>query len=449
MGAVIKNLGWVFKVAAWLAVPMGVFAQTAPVAAPSHDDLEFQAQAAYQAKHFEAAAALYARAAALGHYSETSNDEYDEACSFARAGDKAKALQALTQAVNDGWSKTRTASDPDLVSLHGDPRFTALLPKLTMTSIPWKAYYRSQTLVRLPDGRRFNFFCLGKGGPTALLDGSLSQWSFEWKDVQSALARTTRVCAIDRAGYGFSDPGPLPRDAAAETTDLEQALKAAHMSGPYILVGHSFGGTTVRLFAYRHPDQVAGILLVDPEIDQSDPRVASFKSADQKGIIHYRHCLAQAKARKLVPGYIVPGDEDPCLPKRQEGVSKADWAELSKLYFSKAWFEVVLSETENEDSSAKEIDTSRHSFGSMPLIILSSDKAHFTEDRPRGVDADQLYKAWIAGHEDQAKDSSQGKNIIVDGASHFVFEERPEVFIKAFNDVVAQARRGGSGSSAQ
>jgi len=77
----------------------------------------------------------------------------------------------------------------------------------------------------------------------------------------------------------------------------------------------------------------------------------------------------------------------------------------------------------------------------MPLIILSSDKAHFTEDRPKGVDADQLYNTWIAAHEDQAKDSSQGKNIIVDGASHFVFQERPEVFIKAFNDLVDQARQ--------
>ncbi|CAL4867787.1 hypothetical protein MMA231_02054 [Asticcacaulis sp. MM231] len=307
--------------------------------------------------------------------------------------------------------------------------------------LPLEAYFRPQNAVKLPDGRRFNIFCIGSGGPTALIDSSLSQWSLEWRDIQRDLAQVTRVCTFDRAGYGFSDPGPLPRDASAEVGNLENALKAAAIKPPYILVGHSLGGINMRLFAYKHTEDVAGILLVDPAIEHGDKRLPYPKSYHDENLSFYRGCLKQLEAGPLTPGFILPGAEDPCLPKRPHDLSKAVWSKLTEIYFSKSRFEVMLSETESKDeTSSNDLDANRHSLGSIPLVILSSDKAHFTEDRPNGVDADTLYNAWISAHEDQARNSTQGKNVIVEGASHFIFEERPDALLDAFNEVVQQAR---------
>ncbi len=101
-------------------------------------------------------------------------------------------------------------------------------------------YLKPQTLAVLPDGRHYNLFCLGHNGPTVLLDAGASSWSTSWRKLQPDMARTTRVCAIDRPGFNFSDPGPLPRDVAAEAADLHAALQAAGLRPPYILVGHSY-----------------------------------------------------------------------------------------------------------------------------------------------------------------------------------------------------------------
>src|SRR5579859_5756367 len=73
-------------------------------------------------------------------------------------------------------------------------------------------YLQPQTIANLPDGRKFHFYCTGSGGPTALLDAGLGFWSVSWRGIQPRMAEMTRVCAFDRAGYWFSDPGPMPRD---------------------------------------------------------------------------------------------------------------------------------------------------------------------------------------------------------------------------------------------
>jgi hypothetical protein len=92
---------------------------------------------------------------------------------------------------------------------------------------PIALYAAPQTQARLPDGRRYNLICMGEGGPVAVLDVGLRDWSLAWRGLQPELAKVTRTCIADRAGYGFSDPGPLPRDSVAETQDLANALKAA------------------------------------------------------------------------------------------------------------------------------------------------------------------------------------------------------------------------------
>jgi pimeloyl-ACP methyl ester carboxylesterase len=116
-------------------------------------------------------------------------------------------------------------------------------------------------------GRRMHMLCAGPsgaGGPTALLEAGAFGFSADWGAVQDRLtANGIRSCAYDRAGLGFSDPGPAPRDSLAIVGDLEKLLAASGEKGPFVLVGHSMAGLHLRLFAVRNPARVAGIVLVD------------------------------------------------------------------------------------------------------------------------------------------------------------------------------------------
>jgi len=127
-------------------------------------------------------------------------------------------------------------------------------------------------LVKLPDGRRINLRCAGHGSPTVVFDGGYLANSGAWFKVQPQVATLTRACSYDRAGSGFSDPGPLPRDGQAVARDLDQTLRAAGVGGPYILVGHSAGALYARLFADLRPKDVVGMVLVDPTVEHQDQR---------------------------------------------------------------------------------------------------------------------------------------------------------------------------------
>ena len=131
-------------------------------------------------------------------------------------------------------------------------------------------------------GRRLHMLCLGPpagAAPTALLESGAFGFSADWGAVQDALARQgVRSCAYDRAGLGFSDPGPRPRDSMAIVGDLEKLLSASGEKGPFVLVGHSMAGLHLRLFAARNPTEVAGVVLVDattPE-DMDAPMMSRF-----------------------------------------------------------------------------------------------------------------------------------------------------------------------------
>src|SRR5215210_6893867 len=116
-------------------------------------------------------------------------------------------------------------------------------------------------------GYSLHINCVGRGSPNVILDAGSGEMSAHWVRVQQEVSGTTRVCAYDRAGMGWSEMGPNPRDAKQISSELHTLLKGAGIKGPYVLVGHSFGGMYMQTYAARYPDEVAGMVLVDSSTD--------------------------------------------------------------------------------------------------------------------------------------------------------------------------------------
>jgi pimeloyl-ACP methyl ester carboxylesterase len=112
-------------------------------------------------------------------------------------------------------------------------------------------------------GWRLHLDCAGSGGPAVVFASGSGDFSFDWALVQPGIARFARACAYDRAGDAWSDPGPIPRTMRQEAYELHTLLERAGIAPPYVLVGHSYGGLLVRVYAERYPDEVAGMVLVD------------------------------------------------------------------------------------------------------------------------------------------------------------------------------------------
>ena len=120
------------------------------------------------------------------------------------------------------------------------------------------------------DGRRLEVSVAGSGKPVVVLEAGLGQHRGHWLAIQDSLTTLTTVIAYSRAGYGASDPSPEPRTPLQIVSELRALLRVLEQDGPYVLVGHSLGGIYVRVFASQHPEEVAGLVLVDPTHERLD-----------------------------------------------------------------------------------------------------------------------------------------------------------------------------------
>ena len=272
--------------------------------------------------------------------------------------------------------------------------------------------------VPLPDGRRLHLVCAGRGAPEVLFESGYGATAAAWDKVAPVLARQTRVCAYDRAGYGESDPGPVPRDGAAVVADLDAMLREAGERGPFVMVGHSAGGLYVRLFADRRADDVVGMVLVDPSLDHQDRQMAFFgrRGADLSGIrAGVQHCLEVARGWSDDPAKRC-GDKGKLVPASLED----QISELDMLW----------------GRTSDEVGAGRASYGDMPLIVLTAGAGY--DNLPPDAKALVLGR-WRAAHQAIAARSRRGQERLVD-SGHLIMVTKPEAVVQAVQQVLGEAR---------
>jgi len=169
-------------------------------------------------------------------------------------------------------------------------------------------YTRPGQIVPTSDGARLNLYCMGSGSATVVFDSGWEDWAPAWAVVQPKVAKWARACTYDRAGAGFSGPGPRPRTSVRIASELYSALHNAGIKGPYILVGNAFGGDPARTFADLYPSELAGLVLV--EADASDVEPKAMQEEDHRG--NARYVVRLGKCRDAV----VAGTPLPPLPPR-------------------------------------------------------------------------------------------------------------------------------------
>jgi pimeloyl-ACP methyl ester carboxylesterase len=297
----------------------------------------------------------------------------------------------------------------------------------------------SDRLVQLPDGRHIFMACEGKGSPTVLLESGYRSAARAWDKVMPMIARYARVCAYDRAGYGRSDPGPLPRDGAATARDLDAALRAAGIDGPFVMVGHSAGGLYVRLFSDLRPREVVGMVLVDSSVEHQDRRFDAVFGPGAGSLEPRRQgaeqCLAAAQAGRL------PSNEPAlagCTPKMPIGAKTASWRAAMDAASKPALWTTAISELDTlwADTS-DEIDKGRQSYGDMPLIVLTAEKSQGDPSTPQGAQALAL---WRTLHQEVAARSTRGQERLVAGSSHQMMSDRPDAIADAVREVLGEVR---------
>jgi pimeloyl-ACP methyl ester carboxylesterase len=307
-----------------------------------------------------------------------------------------------------------------------------------------QAYAAPQRLITIDGSRRLNIYCTGTGSPTVVLDAGGGGWSIAWAAVQPLVAARTRACSYDRAGLGFSDPGPMPRTTEAIVGDLHELLHRAGERPPYVLVGHSMGGFDVRLFADRYPDEVAGMVLVDPSSEEQWtrfneilPRLATIDASYQLPI--FRRCAAAARSHELEPG--MPAARE-CVPRDNPAFGSALNATLQQFARRAYTWKTMESELESEDPTDRaELVAAQKSCGAMPVIVLTGGAQFKQFQRLIGLSDSQVIAAqqtWSAMHDSLAACSSHGVNHQVPGTGHDIPRERPQAVADAIFEVIAR-----------
>jgi pimeloyl-ACP methyl ester carboxylesterase len=267
-------------------------------------------------------------------------------------------------------------------------------------------------------GYRLHLNCTGAGSPIVVIDAGWGDWSAMWSWVQPEVAKSTRVCTYDRAGMGYSEAGPLPRDAQQFAKELHTLLHQAKIPGPYVLVGHSLGGLSVRVFAHDYATEVAGVVLIDsmspaqfpPSATDAKPQTASQSSGFSVPVV-----LARIGLVRLFAG---PLGLMPALPPEIQEPSTAFSVTPRSM---QAWADEGAGMPESA-AQARAVKT----FGDLPLIVVS-----------RGLDQKP---DWQAMQAELLQLSSNSQQLIADQSGHNIEIDQPEAAVAAIVKMVDQLR---------
>lgn len=295
------------------------------------------------------------------------------------------------------------------------------------------SYATPGTLVELGEGRQLNLRCSGSGQPVVLLEAGGNADSSTWYRVHDALARQTRVCAYDRAGFGFSGAGPLPRNLDAQVADLHALIDAAELATPLVLVGHSLGSNIVRRYAQQHPQQVAALVLVDPPEHGADAKMPEDWQAQVAAMVEQRgaildRCEAAAKA----------GDNatltQTCLRAPPPWMGPEVAAAMARNKAQPAYWQMLRSELASSAEAFAAPVPEGESYGAIPLVLLSApgDDGEVPQ-AVRDVTAAAL-------RETRARilaASTRSTHVEVADSSHDIQLDQPEAVVSAISPLLA------------
>jgi formylglycine-generating enzyme required for sulfatase activity/pimeloyl-ACP methyl ester carboxylesterase len=314
-------------------------------------------------------------------------------------------------------------------------------------------YTRPGRLLDAGDGARLNVYCLGTGSPTVVFESGWSDWAPAWAVVQPRIARFTRACSYDRAGSGFSDPGPMPRTTERIATELHAALRSGGIAGPYILVGSAFGGDHVRAFADLFPQDVAGLVLVDA--DAGDVDTPENRKSDDDGnlsfVPRFRQCRDSIAAGNtgfaLSPPPGRPAHQ--CVQGFFRGLPDTVWsdalnAKLIDIARRKiAMWDADISEMEQVPADEVWLQKHRRVLGRTPVRILTSGNhgvGHL--DRPPAMSLEHLryeYDRALAQSRWLTL-SSDARQVFVTNSSEYIQFDQPNVLVDAVREVYDKTR---------
>jgi pimeloyl-ACP methyl ester carboxylesterase len=265
-------------------------------------------------------------------------------------------------------------------------------------------------------GYRLHLYCVGKGSPTVVIEAGWGDSSSSWGWVQPEIAKTTRVCAYDRAGMGWSEISSQPRTARHFAMELHALLAKAKESGPIVLVGHSLGGHTVRVYAHDYRAEVSGLVLVDAQaLPKSD--IAASKPAPKPGGFSVLVLMARIGVVRLLAG---PLGSIQNLPARDKQAYAASAATPRSV-------QTFLDEARGMSEGGAQAKAVT-SLGALPLIVLS---------RGKDQDAD-----WAASQASFLKLSTNSQQLFAEQSGHSIMIEQPGAAVASIVKMVELVRRG-------
>jgi len=277
------------------------------------------------------------------------------------------------------------------------------------------------------NGHKMHINCTGSGSPTIVLESGMGNDSLTWGGVQPVLSSTTRVCSYDRAGFGWSDPLPAPRDADHIAAELHELLLQAKVTGPIVLMGHSVGGIYMRDYATRYPENLVGFVFEDSSTPLQDENPVMKAGSGKVPPRWAFELLTKSAMSTGIPRL---------LGMCSQSIKGFD-AHAAKLQAEDICHTNVSPMFDALDSFNRSGQETMHTgpYGALPILIISEDTAKV----PAGVSAEAA-DVFYGMQEDLKKLSTRSRRIIAKGSTHYIHIDRYELIEKEVPLFIEQIR---------